>query len=379
MSYQPPPGHGASLCIKGAFVTAHLASAVKEASFRQEMIEYIIKNANWESASVFDLVDWMARGVAGRKVPQSRHLSFFKLEFGLFATMSRRHLVRSSLDHRCQRCLQDHESVDHIFQCSAALETNLTHWQTTKQQFTQSRTCKEMLKALELGLLSWLVNGDPVEWPDPIPQQQDKIGILIHDAFIEQCQIGWNQLIRGRVSTLWQKTQHVYEQTRFNTTDHSSHSWSAKLIFSMWNFGIQCWIDRNNSLYGTSEAEKLSKKHETLDATICHIFQHDIGHVYPCDSHLFARPLEERLKHSLEQKFWWVESVQIATRRWNTLNNPNEAQSPAGTPRHSFMHNNTDQPKNLHATPPINEGRRPRVRLKTTASHSVSNFSHIPT
>ena len=89
--YIPPTGHTASLEIDGTFITSHIASAIKETSFRSEFIKYVIHKAGWQDPMVFHFIDWEARVWAGLHSSPSQHLTIFKLEFALFATMSCQH------------------------------------------------------------------------------------------------------------------------------------------------------------------------------------------------------------------------------------------------------------------------------------------------
>ncbi len=63
-----PPGHCATVEIDRRYITSHLAIAIREASFRDEAINYIIKNAKWSSADIFNLVDWESRQNASKKI-----------------------------------------------------------------------------------------------------------------------------------------------------------------------------------------------------------------------------------------------------------------------------------------------------------------------
>jgi hypothetical protein len=45
--YDMPTGHTASLGIDGLIVTSHIATAIKEASYHMEFIEYITQRSGW--------------------------------------------------------------------------------------------------------------------------------------------------------------------------------------------------------------------------------------------------------------------------------------------------------------------------------------------
>ena len=102
--YILPIGHIASLEIDGTFITSHIASAIKEASFRSEFTKYVTHKAGWQEPTIFHFIDWEVRARAGLHSSPSQHLTIFKLEFALFATMSCRHRMEKSIDHRCPRC-----------------------------------------------------------------------------------------------------------------------------------------------------------------------------------------------------------------------------------------------------------------------------------
>ena len=120
--YAPPTGHIASLEIAGKFITSHIASAIKEASYHKELTQYITNRSRWQNTETFYCIDWEARSRAGKLVPPGQRLTLLKLEFALFATMSRRHKMERAIDHRCPRCQKFQETLAHVFQCSSAVE-----------------------------------------------------------------------------------------------------------------------------------------------------------------------------------------------------------------------------------------------------------------
>ena len=121
--YLIPPGHIASLQINGNFITSHIATAIREASFRTELIQHITNKSARQSTTIFDTIDWEARSRASLSLPQGNRLTIFKLEFDLFATMSQRHKMEKHTDHQCPRCCKLHENLNHVFQCSQAAST----------------------------------------------------------------------------------------------------------------------------------------------------------------------------------------------------------------------------------------------------------------
>ena len=123
--YILPIGHIASLEIDGTFITSHIASAVREASFRSE---YVKHQSGWQDPMIFHSIDWEARACASLHSSPSQHLTIFKLEFALFGTMSCQHRMEKAIDHRCPRCQRFQETLTHVFQCAHGLSICTTAW-----------------------------------------------------------------------------------------------------------------------------------------------------------------------------------------------------------------------------------------------------------
>ena len=67
ITYRLPPGHWATLLLNQTWITSHLPTAIKEASYRTDLEECIMKCAGWDSSKIFDMVDWEAKARAGRR------------------------------------------------------------------------------------------------------------------------------------------------------------------------------------------------------------------------------------------------------------------------------------------------------------------------
>jgi hypothetical protein len=62
--YDLPTGHIASLEIDGLIITSHVATAIKEASYCREFIEYINQWAGWQDNEAYHTIDWVAQSRA---------------------------------------------------------------------------------------------------------------------------------------------------------------------------------------------------------------------------------------------------------------------------------------------------------------------------
>jgi hypothetical protein len=58
--YDLPSGLIASLEIDGHIITSHVATAIKEASYCNDFIEYITEQADWQYKEIYHTIDSVA-------------------------------------------------------------------------------------------------------------------------------------------------------------------------------------------------------------------------------------------------------------------------------------------------------------------------------
>lgn len=51
-----PPCRGATFLLNKTWVASHLATAIKEASHRTDLVRYIMERDGWESPEIFDMI-----------------------------------------------------------------------------------------------------------------------------------------------------------------------------------------------------------------------------------------------------------------------------------------------------------------------------------
>ena len=240
--YAPPTCHIASLEIGGKFITSHIASAIKEASYCKELTQYITNQSGWKNTEIFFSIDWEARSRAGKLVPPGQRLTLFKLEFALFATMSRRHRMEQAIDHRCLRCQKFQETLAYVFQCPSAVELHRKASMKAHATIWKKPPCKFVVTTLVYGISQCSTRAQ-VQWSGPIPDPADDIGILAFKAFQEQQVIVWDQAIRGRLSKTWGEANMIYCTTCLNQGDMAIQAaWRAHLVKSLWQYSIDQWI-----------------------------------------------------------------------------------------------------------------------------------------
>ena len=93
-------------------------------------------------------------------------------------------------------------------------------------------------------------------------------------------------------------------------------AWSAHLVQSLWQYGIDQWIAQNEYIYGKIKEEQVEKKTQEIDKQIQTMHRADKFRVRGMERHLFTLSLKRRLEQSLDRKQKWDECVTIAYEAW---------------------------------------------------------------
>jgi hypothetical protein len=106
--------------------------------------------------------------------------------------------------------LQDHsETLIHVFFCEHALPTSCRHQalKTLCDRLIEIGTPEPLVSAISHGITTWsqsAENNPATKFVAPTAQSVRPSDIHITHAYAEQSRdIGWDQLLRGRISTKW--------------------------------------------------------------------------------------------------------------------------------------------------------------------------------
>ncbi len=105
-------------------------------------------------------------------------------------------------------------------------------------------TPEKLVSAIMHGITSW----EHHDHPTPLFRgsvRPDDIGLV--QAFQDQTVIGWDQLLRGRISKKWGE---VFAGCKAVTSTVHSASWSKQVVISIWEYSTSLWKFRNGEVYG---------------------------------------------------------------------------------------------------------------------------------
>ncbi len=141
---------------------------------------------------------------------------------------------------------------------------------------------------------------------------------MLVQAFNDQTDIGWDQLLRGRISKRWTEafmkpiTQDVTRKLR-------ATSWAKLVVKALWEYSISLWKFRNGEVYGHTIEEGKEKEWSNLQHRVgieYGLYAEDPFIVSPQFATLFTRKtLQERREMDRDSLACWLRSVEEA--KWH--------------------------------------------------------------
>jgi hypothetical protein len=119
---------------------------------------------------------------------------------------------------------------------------------------------------------------------------------------IAQQEIGWEQVLQGRLTKHWSRLQEEYlEQNqhhlKLDRRFHSGDIWARKLIALLWKTVRSCWDHRNSDRHGTNKEENHAIRRGRLLVSIRALYN-EKQKMLTVDRDTLALPIEDRLKKS---------------------------------------------------------------------------------
>jgi hypothetical protein len=196
-----PLSHVISVFHRNKALTGDLYSMIKNLEYPIPLQEKLQKDNQW-CEEVYKSVDCDAYYRAIRRVPRSHRISITKLSQQLWNTnlQNRKYYNQSDV---CPISQSTTEDFNHVFHCTHTSAD--TFWQEAiTNLFTtlQPSTPPLLLDTLKDCLQQWITSGRAY-----LPSLRSRLPALdiLHQAIINQADIGWGAFCRGHVSKHWRR------------------------------------------------------------------------------------------------------------------------------------------------------------------------------
>lgn len=191
------------------------------------------------------------------------------------------------------------ETNDHILQCNncgVPRRHCRTEWTVEIMDYlSQEHTPASVKTAILAALMCWL---DGTEVP-PVQSIVPNATEALQQAYQSQNDIGWDNLLRGKLSHCWADiiTQHLRGHPNVNKT-LAAVKWASDLLLVLWHGILRIWEERNREAHGTDCKTKQSREKSHLLEEAEYLKQ--LGQLV-CDDDVvwFATSMEELATYSV--------------------------------------------------------------------------------
>jgi hypothetical protein len=307
---------------QGHVIMSHWQAILQEHAHAEPLRQTICKNNHW-TEDQFDMVDWAALNSCLKHYSRSRLLSRCKLLHGLLNTNKQNKKFYKS-PTQCPHCCHPSESFWHVMSCNNPAvvtyrsEQQKILWRMLERLHTPTR----IIEYLKMGITGVTLHSETYSSSYSSTSATDHSSVqsssveedICQSAFYQQSQcIGWENLLRGRVSKLWGEA--CFQTSLKRQQWVNQRQWSAKLIEGLLTYSNSLWKFRCSLLYGRSQDEQHQKLVHYLQTNITdaytsfgknpHIIHHSLRNI-------FHVPLEDRLKQDLDSMQCFLRSYNLA-------------------------------------------------------------------
>lgn len=294
-------------------ITSNYKECLRTAYLTQDMHEYYQQKFNWES-SVVDDIWWDTFGNTIKRLSHTDRQKIQKFHIRRLPSNKRRHLLCSSASEFCMHCPLHTETNDHILQCGNCSAERLQlkdDWILKLFDYlSEDHTPNSVRTTIIVALNSWLNNA-------PIPP----ISAIVPDASTElikayqsQTQIGWDNLIKGRLSIYWSEiiADHI-RRADISSKTMTSDRWAVTLVSELWQGVLTLWDSRNKEMYGQDRETQTTKLKQYLIQEARYLLsQRDM---LPLETvPWFQKPLEELSQYSVISLKAWIRNARTIVR-----------------------------------------------------------------
>jgi hypothetical protein len=300
---------------KEVVITSNLKKVVEESINTAPLIAKILKDTVW-SESTFHSVDWDSHEKAIMNKSRFERISIVKLIHGLYQTNERNNKYYRTTD-KYPICQDKTETLSHVLTCKDPLmiEYRVTQLEDLKASLIKIKTPELIIETVLYGIKHWTAqeDGDDKKVKAPSAGSVKPAEILLTQAFAEQQDsIGWEQMLRGRISKKWRAAYHAFKSTRISP-ETDQVKWGSKLIMLLWEYTRSLWKYRNGVIYGHSQEEARNKEMQSLRREVAEEYAKYIADNFLISSqfrYLFTKKsLEERQAMDYEGIKSWLRTV----------------------------------------------------------------------
>jgi hypothetical protein len=294
------PPTKAQLLILGQSVTRNSPNAIGRSYGYHRLIAYGTR-FQWTKTTV-DSIDWDGFSAAFRSCFKQRNFAF-KLCSRLLPTGKNLQRNEARYDHRCPACNKPQECNHHLFQCTAVSHQRWRNKTTSSLRkrldaITDPRLSNIMTAP---GLCSYF-QSKPLDC-----SKFEEYNATYHNLITLQELIGWDHLLRGKLSKEWANPQQDYVYRTSPGKKFDKEKWLRLIIKPLIMDYLDLWTLWNEEQHGNDLASKQLKLANQARRDLRAIYLL-LEEVLASDRDLFSKPLEIFLQEDTYSIQCWIRS-----------------------------------------------------------------------
>jgi hypothetical protein len=298
----------ANLTIQGATVTRRFANKLRMAASSPDLQNRMITRNNW-STQIFKSIHWDAPGKALMTLEHSTQIFLTKFVHEHLPTRKHMKKIGETDSDKCPSCLHTQETAWHMLKCENREEWRGKLQQTLRNTLHINKTQPDLQIILLQGVKEAIK--DP-NYQMNTTNREPRFQLLIQ----AQNLIGWNHLIKGRLSHHWIQCQqaHIYLDPDTDSTKQSGEIWLKRVLNCIWTALWNLWLLRNDDMHGRDRPEREKRRIEKLAPRVTALYE-KADTLLAADRDIFAIPLTTRLTFPSGELQAWIKLVTPTVKR----------------------------------------------------------------
>ena len=253
-----------------------------------------MKKTKWSTAQ-FLSVDWSAHKKAIRGKTLTQQVTLVKFIHRWRPTLQRLHLIDPSKypSAMCNICKKFPETQNHIYRCNhpACREIQISNLRQIEKKATDQGVYKFLVRTMLKGLHAWM-HALPLPHISP---KRTTVHRAVREANYAQDDLGWDNLIRGRLHRSWEDAQTASQACTGQSTTPKMHV----LVRLLWDAADRMWKSRNEMEHGVMATERATFAAERMDAQLEATYKQMKSISVAARIQLYTIPLERRKKYKI--------------------------------------------------------------------------------
>jgi hypothetical protein len=266
--------------------------------------EYYYQKWGW-STKTFNAISWKTQKTALKHFEYADQTRILKFVHGWLPTQHRLYKEGAATSPHCRLCDALYDDNIHLLHCThkemSKLQDGITAW-LLKSLHDHGNS--EITNITEMALTECPVNNS---WQPSI----ENVSREWRPGVQEQTDIGWLQIIYGRISTrLIRGMDSHYKTLPINSKKYNGERWATKLIINIWTTILQLWQQRNKIIYEVSDQANQEANNAKLIQRIRRCYSLQTQLTASERRTWFDKELDDKLQEDAQHLRVWLDMVE---------------------------------------------------------------------